>query len=155
MDIILGASITILGTILFNFWSVRHSESRRWDEDRLKALTSSRIAVQRVIGFSGAMVNGLILPPARGVDPKEISDEKDKAWYSLEELAILFPGISEEIKELQRIIVARVAFAHECLDLPDGKAAFHNSEQASVVKYSALEEKILKHCQERIGLKIK
>ena len=61
MDIILGASITILGTILFNFWSVRHSESRRWDEDRLKALTSSRIAVQRVIGFSGAMVNGLSL----------------------------------------------------------------------------------------------
>ena len=153
MDIILGASITILGTILFNFWSVRHSESRRWDEDRLEALTSSRIAVQRVMGLSGAMVDGLISPIQKGKDPHEISKEKDKAWYSLEELAILFPGISQEIKELQEIIVKRVAYAHECLDLANGKDLFQKSEQASLVKYSALEEKILKHCQAKVGIK--
>jgi hypothetical protein len=153
MDIILGASITILGTILFNFWSVRHNESRRWDEDRLDALTQSRIAVQRLMGFSGAMVEGLIVPPKKGVDPKEISDEKDKAWYSLEELAILFPGISKEIKELQKIIVERVNLAHECIDNPAGRQIFHNTEHQSFLRYTALEGTILKHCQARVGIK--
>lgn len=153
MDIILGASITILGTILFNFWQLRHTESQRWDKNRLDSLTESRIAVQRVMGLAGAMVDGHFQPSEKGRDPEEISKEKDRAWYALEELAILFPGVSKEVNELQQTIVDRVSYAHECLDLPNGREVFTKSDHHTFVNYTKLEEKILKHCQERIGLK--
>jgi len=153
MDIILGTLITIIGTLAFNFWQLRHTESQRWDKDRLDSLTESRIAVQRVMGLAGAMVEGHFRPSEKGRDPEEISKEKDLAWYALEELAILFPGVSEEVYELQQTIVDRVTYAHQCLELPNGREVFKKSDHQSVVNYIKLEEKILLHCQGKIGLR--
>ena len=116
MDIIIGATISIIGTFLFNLWLSSRAESKRWDADRLRALTDASIDFQRALGAIEALAakNFEVTQPRKR--PQIIERAIDKAWYSLEELAILFPRAEVDTKALQQSLVERLEFAFDSLE---------------------------------------
>ncbi len=153
MDIIIGAIISIAGTLIFNIWQSSRTESKRWDPDRLKALTSARKDVKRALGKIEAMAAKLIPVLEPGIRPEIIETVLDEAWYLLEELAVLFPIIETDAKLLQAALVARVDFCFTCLDQADSISHFKAHMHPSENSVREIEERVLRKCQEIVGIK--
>jgi len=153
MSIIVGAIISILGTFFFNLWLSKRAESKRWDPERLKALTDARIDFQRALGKIEAMAaNHFEITKARR-RPEVIERAIDKAWYSLEELAILFPSASVDIKALQQSIVDREEFAFDSLETINSHDFFKANLKPSEKHILDLQDRVLHECQEIVGIK--
>ena len=153
MDIVIGATISILGTFAFNFWLSSRAESKRWDADRLRALTDARIDFQRALGRIEAMAakHFEITQPRKR--PEIVEQIVDKAWYSLEELAVLFPRAELDIKALQQSLVARVEFAFDSLENTNSHDFYTTNLKPDEKSIRDLQDHVLRKCQEIVGIK--
>lgn len=153
MDIIIGATISIIGTFLFNFWLSRRSESKRWDADRLRTLTEARVNYQRALGRIEAMAAKHIEVKERRKRPDVIERFVDSAWYSLEELAILYPTVKNDIHALQLALVTRLEFAFDSLEQEDSHGHYKAHLSPDEKYLGDLQEKVLLECQMKVGIK--
>ena len=153
MNIIIGATISIVGTFLFNFWLSSRAESKRWDADRLRTLTDARVNYQRALGRIEAMAAKHIEVKQPRKRPEIIEQFVDSAWYSLEELAILFPSAKSDIKTLQRALVDRLDFAFDSLEHTNSHEHFTSHLSPDDKYLGDVQETVLKACQKIIGIK--
>ncbi len=153
MSIIIGATISIVGTFLFNFWLSTRVESKRWDADRLRTLTEARVNYQRALGRIEAMAAKHIEVKQPRRRPEVIEQFVDSAWYSLEELAILNPDSKADIHTLQRALVDRLEFAFDSLEVENSHEHFRSNLFPEDKTLKELQEKVLLACQRKVGLK--
>ena len=153
MYIIAGTAISIIGTFMFNFWLSSRAESKRWDADRLRALTNARIDFQRALGRIEAMAAMQIEVVQPRKRPEIIEVVLDKAWYSLEELAVLFPVAEVDIRELQHLLIARLESGFDSLEMPDSHEHFRANIQPNEKSIFEIQDRILRSCQSIIGIK--
>ena len=153
MDIIIGATISIIGTFLFNLWLSSRAESKRWDADRLRALTDARIDFQRALGAIEAMAakNFEVTQPRKR--PQIIERAIDKAWYSLEELAILFPRIEVDVKTLQQSLVEREGLAFEALEKANSLDYYKTNIKPDEKSIREIQDRVIQECQAIVGIK--
>jgi hypothetical protein len=153
MDIIIGATISIIGTFLFNLWLSSRAESKRWDADRLRALTDARIDFQRALGAIEAMAakNFEITQPRKR--PQIIERAIDKAWYSLEELSILFPRVEVDVKALQQSLVDREGFAFDSLEKTNSLEYYKTNVKPDEKSVREIQDRVLRECQAIVGIK--
>uniref|UniRef100_UPI00404B262C hypothetical protein n=1 Tax=Candidatus Planktophila sp. TaxID=2175601 RepID=UPI00404B262C len=153
MDIIIGATISIIGTFLFNLWLSSRAESKRWDADRLRALTDARIDFQRALGAIEALAakNFEVTQPRKR--PQIIERAIDKAWYSLEELAILFPRAEVDTKALQQSLVERLEFAFDSLEKTNSFEHYKTNLKPDEKSIREIQDRVLQQCQEIVGIK--
>jgi len=153
MDVIIGATISIIGTILFNLWLSSRAESKRWDADRLRALTDARIDFQRALGAIEAMAakNFEVTQPRKR--PQIIERAIDKAWYSLEELAILFPRVEVDVKALQQSLVEREELAFDSLEKANSLDYYKTNLKPDEKYIHEIQDRVLRQCQAIVGIK--
>jgi len=152
VDIIIGALISIIGTMVFNVWISSREESKRWDADRLKALTNARIDLLRALGNIEAMAAKQIRVISAGARPLIIDKAVDEAWYSLEELSVLFPVVENDIQDLQQLMIKRLDFAFTCLKRKDSHAFFKANLEPSEESILEIQQRVLRRCQESVGI---
>ena len=153
MDIIIGATISIIGTFLFNLWLSTRAESQRWDADRLRALTDARVDFQRALGAIEALAakNFEITQPRKR--PQIIERAIDRAWYSLEELAILFPRVEVDVKALQQSLVEREGFAFDSLEKTNSLDYYKTNVKPDEKSVREIQDRVLRECQAIVGIK--
>jgi hypothetical protein len=153
MDIIIGATISIIGTFLFNLWLSSRAESKRWDANRLRALTDARVDFQRALGAIEALAakNFEITQPRKR--PQIIERAIDRAWYSLEELAILFPRVEVDVKALQQSLVEREGFAFDSLEKTNSLDYYKTNVKPDEKSVREIQDRVLRECQAIIGIK--
>ena len=153
MDIIIGATISIIGTFLFNLWLSSRAESKRWDADRLRALTDARIDFQRALGAIEAMAakNFEVTQPRKR--PQNIERAIDTAWYSLEELAILFPRDEVDVKALQQSLVEREGLAFDSLEKTNSLDHYKANLKPDEKSIREIQDHVLQECQAIVGIK--
>ncbi len=153
MDIIIGATISIIGTFLFNLWLSSRAESKRWDADRLRALTDARVDFQRALGAIEAMAakNFEVTQPRKR--PQIIERALDRAWYSLEELAILFPRVEVDVKALQQSLIDREIFAFDSLERTNSLEYYKTNLKPDEKSVREIQDRVLRECQAIVGIK--
>ena len=153
MYIVVGATISILGTIAINLWLSSRAESKRWDSDRLRALTDARIDYQRALGKIEAMAakHFEVMKPRKR--PEIIEKVVDKAWYSLEELAVLFPIAEDDIQALQQSLLDRLEFAFDSLEREVPHEHFKANLLPSDKAIREIQDRVLRKCQAIVGIK--
>lgn len=153
MDIIIGATISIIGTFLFNLWLSSRAESKRWDADRLRALTDARVDFQRALGAIEAMAakNFEVTQPRKR--PQIIERALDRAWYSLEELAILFPRVEVDVKALQQSLIDREGFAFDSLEKTNSLEYYKTNLKPDEKSVREIQDRVLRECQAIVGIK--
>ena len=153
MDIIIGATISIIGTFLFNLWLSSRAESKRWDADRLRALTDARVDFQRALGAIEAMAakNFEVTQPRKR--PQIIERALDRAWYSLEELAILFPRVEVDVKALQQSLIDREIFAFDSLERTNSLEYYKTNLKPDEKSVREIQDRVLRECQAIVGMK--
>lgn len=153
MDIIIGATISIIGTFLFNLWLSSRAESKRWDADRLRALTDARVDFQRALGAIEAMAakNFEVTQPRKR--PQIIERALDRAWYSLEELAILFPRVEVDVKALQQSLVEREGIAFDSLEKTNSLDYYKTNLKPDEKSVREIQDRVLLECQAIVGIK--
>lgn len=153
MDIIIGATISIIGTFLFNLWLSSRAESKRWDADRLRALTDARVDFQRALGAIEAMAakNFEVTQPRKR--PQIIERALDRAWYSLEELAILFPRVEVDVKALQQSLVEREGIAFDSLEKTNSLDYYKTNLKPDEKSVREIQDRVLRECQAIVGIK--
>ena len=153
MDIIIGATISIIGTFIFNLWLSSRAESKRWDADRLRALTDARIDFQRALGAIEAMAAKNFEVTQHRKRPQIIERAIDKAWYSLEELAILFPRVEVDAKALQQSLVERERFAFDSLEKTNSLDYYKANLKPDEKSIREIQDRVLRECQAIVGIK--
>ena len=153
MDIIIGATISIIGTFLFNLWLSSRAESKRWDANRLRALTDARVDFQRALGAIEAMAakNFEVTQPRKR--PQIIERALDRAWYSLEELAILFPRVEVDVKALQQSLIDREAFAFDSLEKTNSLEYYKTNLKPDEKSVREIQDRVLRECHAIVGIK--
>ena len=153
MDIIIGATISIIGTFLFNLWLSSRAESKRWDADRLRALTDARIDFQRALGAIEAMAakNFEVTQPRKR--PQIIDRAIDQAWYSHEELAILFPRVEVDVKALQQSLVEREGLAFDSLEKANSLDHYKGNLKPDEKSIREIQDRVIQECQAIVGIK--
>ena len=153
MDIIIGATISIIGTFIFNLWLSSRAESKRWDANRLRALTDARVDFQRALGAIEALAakNFEITQPRKR--PQIIERAIDRAWYSLEELAILFPRVEVDVKALQQSLVEREGFAFDSLEKTNSLDYYKTNVKPDEKSVREIQDRVLRECQAIVGIK--
>ena len=153
MDIIIGATISIIGTFLFNLWLSSRAESKRWDADRLRALTDARVDFQRALGAIEAMAakNFEVTQPRKR--PQMIERALDRAWYSLEELAILFPRVEVDVKALQQSLIDRETFAFDSLEKTNSLEYYKTNLKPDEKSVREIQDRVLRECHAIVGIK--
>jgi hypothetical protein len=153
MDVIIGATISIIGTLVFNVWHSSRTESKRWDAHRLRALTDARIDFQRALGAIEAMTAKHFEVTQPRKRPEIIERAIDKAWYSLEELAILFPRAEVDTKALQQSLVKREEFAFDSLEKTNSHDHYKTNLKPDEKSIRDLQDRVLRQCQVIVGIK--
>jgi hypothetical protein len=153
MDIIIGATISIIGTFLFNLWLSSRAESKRWDANRLRALTDARVDFQRALGAIEAMAAKNFEIPQPRKRPQIIERAIDRAWYSLEELAILFPRVEVDVKALQQSLVEREGFAFDSLEKANSLEYYKTNLKPDEKSVREIQDRVLRECQAIVGIK--
>ncbi|MCX6425359.1 MAG: hypothetical protein NTV47_01150 [Actinobacteria bacterium] len=153
MDIIIGATISIIGTFLFNLWLSSRAESKRWDANRLRALTDARVDFQRALGAIESMAAKNFEIPQSRKRPQIIERAIDRAWYSLEELAILFPSVEVDVKALQQSLVEREGFAFDSLEKTNSLDYYKTNVKPDEKSVREIQDRVLRECQAIVGIK--
>ena len=143
VDTVFVGLTTLAVSSTISIFLFRKTEKSRWDKDRLDTLLNARVSVQRTLGLAGVRDRA---------ETEELDLEKDKAYYALERLAILFPGIESEIERLQKVLVERVAHSDRCRITGEGWEEFHHEDHPTKIEYKNLEEIILRHCQQKLRI---
>ena len=137
------SALVALTALAFSLWTFRKSQKTRWDKERLDVLTEVRISVKRVQGLAGVH--------HKDVD-KEIEFELDRSYYALEKLLILFPDLTEQITELQKLIVERVKFGKSCKGQENGYLLYQDKENPTYKEIVSLEEEIMAYARDHLKI---
>ena len=85
--------------------------------------------------------------------PQIIERAIDKAWYSLEELAILFPRAEVDTKALQQSLVERLEFAFDSLEKTNSFEHYKTNLKPYEKSIREIQDRVLQQCQEIVGIK--
>lgn len=107
--VIVGGAISLVASLITTFlvarMAYRHELRTRWDRDTLTTVSKALVAAERAMGRIYAWSRGDNEPMDGRSRPKSVDGALDIAYYELQELSVLFPGISAPADEIQRTLV--------------------------------------------------
>lgn len=85
--------------------------------------------------------------------PQIIERAIDRAWYSLEELAILFPRVEVDVKALQQSLIDREGFAFDSLEKTNSLDYYKTNLKPDEKSVREIQDRVLRECQAIVGIK--
>jgi hypothetical protein len=85
--------------------------------------------------------------------PQNIERAIDKAWYSLEELAILFPRVEVDVKALQQSLVEREGLAFDSLEKANSLDWYKTNIKSDEKSIREIQDRVIQACQAIVGIK--